>query len=279
MIFAGNKIILATKHKKEKVIKPIFENNLGCKVIVPTDFDTDEFGTFTGEIERLLPPAEMVIKKAQSAMDKYHVDYAIASEGSFGPHPLIPFSPLNHELLAFVDRKTGLNITVVENTTDTNYGFYEVSKEEPIDAYLEQLKFPSHGIIVRALFPEKVVAKGVHSFEELTKSITLAFNISPEGIRLESDMRAMHNPTRMRVIEKLSFNLVERIKSLCPRCQVYGFGKLVQKGNLPCEYCDMPTQLYNHFNKCCIQCDYFVIQSRTDGLTKAPQTYCQLCNP
>lgn len=277
-MFQHKKVVIATKHAKEQVIKPVFEKIIGCNVIVPADYDTDLFGTFTGEIERKLPPNKMVIEKAKIAMDRYGFDYGIASEGSFGPHPLIPFSPLHQELLAFVDRETGLSITVEENTTDTNYAFLELKKGEVIEPYLAQLKFPSHAIIVRALSDNKVIAKGIDSLDELLNSTNKAFEISPV-IRLESDMRALYNPTRMKVIEKLAYNLAERIQSTCPRCHSWGFGKLQPKGNLSCEYCEMPTQLYQHYSKSCIQCDYYEMQPRPDGLVKAKQTYCQYCNP
>jgi len=40
--FKGRKMVLATKHEKEKVMVPILERELGVKIIVPTDFDTDK---------------------------------------------------------------------------------------------------------------------------------------------------------------------------------------------------------------------------------------------
>lgn len=278
MPFQDKNVVLATKHAKEQAIKPIFEQNIGCKVIVPADYDTDQFGTFTGDVERKLPPYEMVFRKAKIAMDSYGFDYGIASEGSFGPHPLLPFSPFHQELLAFVDGQSGLNIIVSEETTDTNYAFFELNKGDSISAYLTQLKFPSHAVMVRELSNNKVIAKGINDYGDLIRSITLAFEIS-SVIRLESDMRALYNPTRMKIIENLAYNLVGRIKSTCPKCDSWGFGKLRPKGNLPCEYCDMPSQLYQYFSKSCIRCNYFEIQPRPDGLVKAKQTYCQFCNP
>ena len=51
-MFEGRKLLIATKHSKERVIAPILEEKLGVTCVVPTDFDTDLLGTFTGEIER-----------------------------------------------------------------------------------------------------------------------------------------------------------------------------------------------------------------------------------
>lgn len=39
-------------HQKEKVIAPLLEQELCIKVIVPQDFNTDIFGTFTRDVKR-----------------------------------------------------------------------------------------------------------------------------------------------------------------------------------------------------------------------------------
>lgn len=40
--FAGRQAALLTKHQKELVIKPVFEKDTGCEVLVNTSFDTDQ---------------------------------------------------------------------------------------------------------------------------------------------------------------------------------------------------------------------------------------------
>ncbi len=45
-------IILATKHKKEQAIQVQFEEAFNANIFVPDNYDTDQFGTFTGEIPR-----------------------------------------------------------------------------------------------------------------------------------------------------------------------------------------------------------------------------------
>ena len=51
-LFEGRKVVIATKHKKELVIAPLLEKNLGVTCFVPDDFDSDALGTFSGEIKR-----------------------------------------------------------------------------------------------------------------------------------------------------------------------------------------------------------------------------------
>jgi hypothetical protein len=55
-MFKGRSLLIATKHEKEQIIGPIFEKELGVTFSVPDHFDTDVFGTFTGEVERKADP-------------------------------------------------------------------------------------------------------------------------------------------------------------------------------------------------------------------------------
>jgi hypothetical protein len=50
-LFKDCTLVIATMHGKEKVIAPLLVKALGVKIIVPENFDTDLYGTFSGEIE------------------------------------------------------------------------------------------------------------------------------------------------------------------------------------------------------------------------------------
>lgn len=43
-------------HGKENVLSPILEKALGVETIVPESFNTDLYGTFSGEIPRKMDP-------------------------------------------------------------------------------------------------------------------------------------------------------------------------------------------------------------------------------
>jgi hypothetical protein len=92
--FEGRQLLIATKHNKERVIAPLFEKALGVTCIVPDNFDTDLLGTFSGEVEREQDPLSTARRKCLLAMQQANCDLAIASEGSFGPHPSLFLSPL-----------------------------------------------------------------------------------------------------------------------------------------------------------------------------------------
>jgi len=98
-MFDNRKLVIATKHHKESVIATLFENELGVKCFVPNDFDTDLLGTFSGEIERKDSAVDTVKKKCLLAMEQTNCDLGIASEGSFGPHPILFMASANEELL------------------------------------------------------------------------------------------------------------------------------------------------------------------------------------
>ena len=51
-LFYNRKALLVTKHNKEKVIVPLFKDGFGLDIEIATKVDTDQFGTFSGDIER-----------------------------------------------------------------------------------------------------------------------------------------------------------------------------------------------------------------------------------
>lgn len=110
-IFQNRKIIIATKHQKDSVIASVFEKELSVCCFTDNTFDTDIFGTFSGEIERKLDPMATARAECLSAMKQAKCDLGIASEASFGSHPTLHFIPTNEEFVVFIDTKNKLEIT------------------------------------------------------------------------------------------------------------------------------------------------------------------------
>ena len=90
-LYHNRRAVLTTMHGKEVVISPAFQKRLGLRVETPTGLDTDALGTFTGEIARIGTIRETSIAKARLWMTTMGISIGIASEGSYGPHPHIPF--------------------------------------------------------------------------------------------------------------------------------------------------------------------------------------------
>ena len=278
-MFKGRKLLIATKHEKEKVIAPILENELGVKCFIAPHLDTDKLGTFTGEIERKDNPITTARNKCLMAMELTNCDLAIASEGSFGAHPSIYFVPADDELLVFIDKKNNLEIIVRELSVETNFSGSEIKTEKELQEFADNSKFPSHGLILRKSKDDfSEIVKGITNSEILNN--TFQNFISKHGMAyVETDMRAMYNPTRMKVIEKATFKLLEKLNSHCPHCNLPGFDITeIQKG-LPCALCSMPTRSTLKHIYTCAKCNHSRIVVFPNHITTEDPMYCDFCNP
>jgi hypothetical protein len=278
-MFEGRKIVIATKHKKEQVIAPILINELGLNVCVPEDFDTDVFGTFTGEVERKDGPLEALRRKVDKAMELSGFDLAIASEGSFGPHPTLFFLPAADELLMFRDKENDLEIMSREISTDTNFGSAEVQSKEELLAFAERSLFPSHALILSAVGDNNTAfAKGITTQEELL-SVFQELTYKAKTVLVQTDMRALYNPTRMKTIEKACHKLMKNIKSTCPGCVTPGYNVSDVLAGLPCSLCSQPTKSTLAHQYVCKKCGYKELRYYPNLKLQEDPTFCDYCNP
>ncbi len=278
-MFENRRLLISTKHQKEKVIAPLLEKALRVQCFVPENFDTDLLGTFTGEIERTNDPLTTARSKCLQAMKQFDCDLAIASEGSFGPHPSMFFVNADDEILLLIDSKNELEIYSRELSTETNFNGTEIKSLEELLKFAEEVKFPSHGIILRNEKESNIsIIKNITDFQTLIssyESISAKFGV----VYAETDMRAMNNPTRMKVIENATFKLIEKIKSECPNCSAPGFSITNTKKGLPCSLCGMPTQSIIADVYECKKC--FVNKEVKFPLNKTEEDpmLCNFCNP
>ena len=278
-MFEGRKLVIATKHEKEKVIASLFEKELGVQCFVPESFDTDELGTFTGEVERVLDPIANVREKCRQAMELSNCDLGIASEGSFGAHPSLTFARADDEFLILLDRKNNLEILARELSLSTNFDGKQLSSEEELLEFAEKAKFPSHGVILRKSDQEKVdIHKDISDLEELKRVFRELFQ-KYGSVYAETDMRAMKNPTRMEVIRIAAEKLVEKVKSQCPNCSTPGFGVTEVKSGLPCGMCGFPTRSTLSFVYTCQHCQFSKEEKYPHQKMTEDPMYCDICNP
>jgi hypothetical protein len=278
-MFKGRKLLIVTKHEKEKVIAPIVELELGVDCFVTNLFDTDKLGTFSGEIEREDEPIATVRKKCISAMEMTGADLAIANEGSFGPHPSFYFIPADDEFMIFIDKKNELEIIVRELSTDTNYNASAVKNEKELFEFAEKAKFPTHGLILKNKREHfTTIVKGITSEQELLENYNKLLSQNAE-VYIETDMRAMYNPSRMKIIESATKKLVAKIKAACPKCNTPGFGIKNAKEGLRCELCNSPTRSTLSYVYACKKCLFEQEEKFPNGKMKEDPTYCDVCNP
>lgn len=278
-MFDGRKILIASMHKKEEVIAPLFLDELGLESIVLKDFDTDIFGTFTGEIERQDGPITTLRKKTEIGMLKAGVDLVIASEGSFGQHPTLFFLPAADEILLFCDRKNHLEIMAREVSTDTNFGSVVVQTEEELFAFADKSLFPSHALILSAPYSgASRYFKGISSADELL-SVFNHLKSGSKSILVQTDMRAMYNPTRMKTISKACRTLIQKIKSTCPICGTPGFSVMDVIAGLCCSLCGHPTKSTLAHKYACKKCAHEKLLFYPSFKFQEDPTFCDYCNP
>lgn len=278
-LFWGRQIVIATKHAKEKVIAPHLTKELGLNCFVPDQLDTDLLGTFSGEVDRVDSPLDTARKKCQMAMDLTSVDLAIASEGSFGPHPSIPFIPAHEEYLLLIDKKNNWEFVVRKLETKTNYHQITLHSTDSLPELIALTQFPSHALIVK---------KSADDATDCIKGITqenILFHTVETFIKrfgkchIETDMRAMYNLTRMGIIDVMTKSLIQQIHTACPSCQVPGFRLKDFVRGLPCAYCGEATRSVKAEIYACQSCSY--TESRIPGhaMLKEDPMYCDYCNP
>jgi len=274
-------IALATKHSKEIAIAPHFHEHLKANLIVPK-IDTDQFGTFSREVERKGNSLEVAEKKVRLGMEVSGLSYGLASEGSFGPHPAFPFLSCDNELMLFIDNERGFKLHEIELSEETNYSHICVTTLEETKSFLEKALFPTHAVIVRPnLWNEQnIIFKGVSDLVKFEQAFTISQTASKDGkVWLETDMRAHFNPSRMKIISRLAYRLSKRLSSLCQSCNTPGWGIVEVEKGLPCEYCNQPTDMIAYEIYGCVLCDYTQRLFRSDGIKVAQPMNCPRCNP
>ena len=277
--FEGRQLVIASMHQKEQVLQPLLEASLKVKVAVADGLNTDLLGTFSGEIERIADPLSTARKKCELAMQRTGCDLAIASEGSFGPHPSVFFLPANEEWLHLVDKKHRLEIHARHLSLETNFSGQEFHNLEALDTFAGKVDFPSHGLILRqSKDSTEGILKGITDPEQLRTAAKNILEKQGAGY-VETDMRAMFNPSRMRVIEETAILLLKKLNTTCPNCQLPGFAVTAVESGLPCSLCGTPSSAALAHLSVCSHCQhqekvFFPLGKKTEN----PQ-YCQVCNP
>ena len=275
--------VLATMHGKEGVIAPILQQELGLKVSLAVGINTDEFGTFSREVKRKgsqLDAARAKIAAGLKCVPSARV--GIASEGSFGPHPFVPFLAFGRELVLMIDRETGFELIGYDACAETNFSHAIVHDLDQAMAFSARVRFPAHGLIVTGCksekpAPELFLHKEVTDVSTLEIAVEAAIRICGAAI-VETDMRAHQNPSRMAAIERATRDLARRFHSRCPNCNYPGFDVTERIAGLPCAWCDEPTRIVVAEVLTCRSCAHCEQRPVSNHPTADPG-HCDDCNP
>ncbi|MBD3883589.1 hypothetical protein IFO70_17615 [Phormidium tenue FACHB-886] len=276
-VFQKSEAVLATMHRKEEAIAP-FLAQVGLHLIVPEGFDTDRFGTFTREIPRSGSQLEAARQKAEQAMALTGHSIAVASEGAFLPHPAMPYLPCNRELVVLIDRDYGLELVGEALSLETNFNHCTIRSFADAQAFAQKVGFPQHGLVVIAQGNSNPITKGITTAAQLQAAVSEALAVAPTA-HLETDMRAMHNPTRMKVIAQATQNLIQTIRQVCPDCGCPGFAIGSRQPGLPCGLCRLPTPLVRLVVYQCQHCGFSQETAFPDSVQYADPAQCSYCNP
>jgi hypothetical protein len=277
--FEGRHLLIASMHQKEQVLQPLMEASLKVTVSVANGLNTDLLGTFSGEVARIADPLTTARKKCELALDLTDCDLALASEGSFGTHPAAFFLPANEEWLLLLDRKNGLEIHARHLSLETNFSVQEFHSLEELNAFASKVGFPSHGLMLRRSKDNlEGLLKGITDPEQLRTAAMLLLKTQGYGF-VETDMRALFNPSRMQVIGETAQLLVQKLNSFCPSCQLPGFAVTTAEPGLPCSLCGTPSSAALAHLMVCNHCQHQEKVEFPHGKKTEDPQYCQVCNP
>lgn len=264
-------------HGKEQVIAPVLEEMLGVNCFTSGGLNTDQFGTFSGEVVRQKTPYATALDKCRLAMELTGCDLAVASEGSFGPHPVAGFISVDEELLVFHDRLRQLTVAVTESSVNTNFGSCDCATfQEAID-FAKAAGFPAHGLVVKTRHG-RTVDKGIVQLQNLKQAFDTAW-VAGLPVKIETDMRACYNPRRMQVIAKAAVKLAAALISNCPACAWPGFVVTDAERGLPCSQCGLPTRSVSKHVLVCKKCAHRVERPFPAGKQAEDPMHCDFCNP
>lgn len=221
--FSGRKLLFATMHGKEQILRELLEQQLGVEVITPENFNTDDFGTFSGEEERKFDAATTAEHKCDAAFRLTGESLVLASEGSFGGHPATGLVAADEEWLVLKDYKYHRLIKVKVVSSQTNFSGNQYYEAHDAAFFAAQSGFPSHALIIRKDKDDiSELHKGIRTNERLKESIKY-FLKNFGKLYIETDMRAHLNPTRQKVIRQAGEKLIKVLHEFCPVCEAPAF--------------------------------------------------------
>lgn len=273
---ADRPIALLTRHAKGDLVAPPLAA-LGLVLTVTDAFDTDQLGTFSGEVERSLSPLDCARHKARLACELTGLDLGLGSEGSFGGGPMAGLVNWDEELLVLWDRQSGQEIVA------RAAGPVRVAPVTWVSEQRLAQQLAAHGDeqgwIVRH---PGGVSKGLRGAAAVLQA--LRDTVSPQGaggdldrLLIEPDLRAMHCPERQAYIRQAAEQLAQRLQTLCPACAAPDFWADRFEPGLPCAECAAPTSLPLTVIHRCSVCRHE--QREPPPQETADPQHCGWCNP
>lgn len=274
--YAGSTIAFATMHGKEQLVRHAFYDILGADVVAPIGLDTDQFGTFSGEIPRTLSPRAAAQVKARLGMQLAGTTYGLASEGSFNSG--FGFLVEHHEVLIFIDEIRSLELVEGTIATSPLPPGKAITAVDAALAYATAIGHPEQGLTLRGGAAGELIRKDLNTIESLSEATDQMLRHTPDrSIIISPDYRAHRCPSRAQVIATLAQTMAKRLATPCPICHAPGFGQINIERGLRCSDCGQPTRMIAADILGCGRCPHTARAPRTNQVI-SPQ-WCDVCNP
>ncbi|MBU2759458.1 DUF6671 family protein [Acidithiobacillus sulfurivorans] len=272
-------IAFLTKHGKEMAIIPLFEKNVFCHIKHVMNYDTDQLGTFSRDVQRFDNQLVTARNKARIGMEISELKLGLASEGAFGSDPFTGFIPWNRELIVLIDDEAQTEI-IGEAQGPGNHHSINTTDWSEAMAFAKKIGFPDQQIIMRPDHENTGrIIKNINSWHLYEKFFSNTKSYSTTGhVFIETDGRAYANPMRMKMITEAAKDLLKKMQSCCPNCGIPGFAVTKRFRGLPCGNCKGPTKMFYKDLYACQKCGGHREIKCTDQEWAYP-LYCDFCNP
>ncbi len=282
---SGRTAVLATKHGKLELIGPSMSRVLGIEVVA-VDIDTDQLGTFSGEIPRTLSELDCAIAKARLAMEERGSDLGMASEGTFSPHPDVPWLTTDRELVVLVDDRLDHVFWECAVSTEITAITETLGPDADLTSLAVRADLPRHAVMVRPALPSprpghgaaQVVYKGIRQSSDLASAVQASCATSgTHQAVVTTDFRAHCCPSRQVVIAAAAERLAHRVGSCCRACGAAGWGTVDIVRGVPCRWCGRHVPIVRAEIDGCWNCGIRI--ERSVGEAAADPGICATCNP
>ena len=172
-------------------------------MVAETRFDTDKLGTFSREIKRPKSQLATARIKIRKGMKLLKTDIGIASEGTFGSHPLAPI-PWNVEIVLLYDKKDNLEICGIYEGSETNFGNLKTNNFDEALKFAEQIGFPEHFLILRPDndYSKKIIKNidSVDKFKDILFTVVIDCTDIEEQIQLYNHLEKLLVPYSLKLV-------------------------------------------------------------------------------
>lgn len=205
----------------------------------------------------------------------------MASEGSIGPHPSVPWATLDHEFVVLVDKDRGTVVVGAATALDIIAVSFTARTGGDLATRLAGADLPTHGVVVAPnAGPARPVHRALRIPEDIAAAVADCAAVSPDGrARIETDFRAHLCPSRQRVIASAAANLAARLASTCPTCATPGWGQVRVLTGLPCSWCGQHVPQPRAALDACAACPFILQRPLVPPGTRADPASCNFCNP